>query len=279
MAENQGNQADSQAARRGWKTPLFIGVVVGLLVAILGISSVQIPHNFARTGVLRLLSVLTNLEWDWLLSGNSTPDPPVVIRGGSLAGIGNYTWTQIADYTQGYYTSPSDFTPNTIYLDGVDPNPKVNGDNPDPSVTLMPVRYPPITAPGDWIVTLTYRYGGKSKKDPDTTVLICSKTAPGDKACVVSNKVSGNIYLLSGTNSSGNPAGAIFFKDIDRPKYPVAHFDPSKKCDDTSTDNQPYCNHPYDVTVTTSTTTYGPFRCVDGACDIGIGPPPQAMQR
>jgi hypothetical protein len=205
----------------------------------------------AFVGYSRLIGPLPS----WLAGqkgASSANDSPATAHGGSLSVHGSLDWKSdvAGTYYTVFYKANSAVTPNYFSIDGVDPN-----------STSSPASVADIKATGNWKIEFVFR--DNSKLD------VCSES----DCALKSSALTTTFYLVGESN------GTFTSQLIDRTSPSGAHgsifYDPMG-CSPTSGNPHPMCGHPKTVTVSAyvngsaTSTTYGPYHCVDGVCSIGI---------
>jgi hypothetical protein len=228
----QGNQPKSKPSR----VPLFIGIVIGLAIAILAISGL----NIAPKRVKRL----------WILNGNSTPDPPVVMRGGSVTAVANLRWVQVLSPNV-YKTPAISGTANTVLLDGVELE---GGTDPSPQDKTF------TAGTNNWSIDVKFR--NIDSGGGPTHVLICSNLNNNKSGCDTGSSLSttGTVFLV------WDPNDTLFSSQVDNQNARI-HAELSH-CDYSNFDAG--CDHIQDITLSGFTTGNAKYRCEDGACFVGI---------
>jgi hypothetical protein len=167
-------------------------------------------------------------------------DSPIVVRGGSVGGIGTRGWTKVDAHN---FHADVGGPANTLDLDGID---TTLGDTTHPAkdFTINKLQT-------NWKITLLFRDSTATK------LQICSSVS-----CSTSGTVGSTIYLVGDQNDEMK-----LDSGLDRSGVRM-HFK-LYQCD-TSSDPDPVCNHIANVTMAGIPGYSGPYQCVDGTCDIGI---------
>jgi hypothetical protein len=201
----------------------------------------------------------------------SPADSPVVVRGGSLnlfANAGASRWNP-----SGNLFAINNVPLNNIYLDGVIPPSSAATDPVAQSAPIQPTHY--------WSITLTLRDNGVQH------ITICTKLDQSGTSCNTNStdslpaSTSGTIYVQGDSSNTLNTWG-LKIKHFDRSganaRLHYAVSDCSLNGTDASGNPIPDADDKCDKIkkfVVQDGASSSEFKCVDGACDIGIGAPAQ----
>jgi hypothetical protein len=240
----------------GFGTAVLCFILAAFILRLLAHSNPEIRSvSFLITEVERLIYFIVGPR------GNvsPTPDPPVVVRGGSLNLLTNQTqaWT-LVNGSSTLYSVDIGGLPNDVALDGLYEGSTNVADHSEYSLK------------NNWTATLGLRAGG--------SISICTSLTPGQKTCnsSPSGKLADNsqntlVYLDTSLSSAKLAANA---KQSDSRNGSRLHafFDP-KVCpltnsDGTDADN--YCDKIDTVTLYGIKNANKPYKCADGACDLTI---------
>jgi hypothetical protein len=209
-------------------------------------------------------------DHDYLVKKFGSPsDSPVVVRGGSLNFIAN-AGSAPRWQSNGSLYVVQNVPLNTLYLDGVIPSGSTSIDPVSQASPVMPANY--------WTITLALRKGSGN-------VIICTQTTTdghGRQVCnlsptgVLPSNTRGPIYV------QGDSSNTLAIDDFDRSKRAARMHYKISSCNlsgvdglGNPTDLDPECDKIKTISIQDGPSNTTTFSCVDGACDIGIGPPPQ----
>jgi hypothetical protein len=200
-------------------------------------------------------------------------DSPVTVRGGSLNFIAN-SGAKPRWYPNGNLFEADNVQLNNIYVDGVIP--VVPG-----QTSVDPVPQPnPITPKNYWSITLALRDKGGQH------ITICTELVQGvcntkSSTPLPSNK-KGSIYIQGDASDSLGTQGVVYGDDYDRKGLNARLHYAVSDCTLTGTDvhgnpildGDNSCDKILNFSIQDGPSSSS-FECVEGACDIGIGEPPQ----
>ena len=192
-------------------------------------------------------------------------DSPVTVRGGSVL-VRSQRWTKISNtvFQAANSTSSAPLDTSTVSLDGVPNGGTASSEFTQPNLA------------NNWQLTLNFRLpdGLKDKGDLNLTKLfLCSKLNNAQTACDPTGPLSPNtLYLVTESQKGGTFSDEPQLDNYYRERYDLQICGNNT---DTVTVRDSTCNHIFDIKVDgiPNWSSYSPFRCVAGGCDIGIGAP------
>jgi hypothetical protein len=277
--KQQGDPGDNRELKpRSLAARLFVNGAFWLGIATLGVGVALVilallPASPAKTTAVRAIQGFVNSVVNGLFGGSVTPppDPPIVVRSGSLdvyANHGNLRWQQVPLGPNYLYQADVGELPSTLYLDGVVPNTMSHGSDPE-TITLNTIN--------NWTITFNMRPNGQQS---GPTALICPQLSPKGLFCdpdptgLLTAEPSRTIYF------QGSAYAMPEILDIDRTnKNARLHF-PIPNCDlareearaaGQHADNQ--CDKVDSFTMKQTSMDPVTYWCIDGACSVGIGQP------
>jgi hypothetical protein len=190
----------------------------------------------------------------------SSPDSPVVIRGGSLNVFGNgVNWSQSSGSNYVYQVDIGG-VPSAMELDGIDP--RIGRKTNPNDITLSALQQ-------NWTIAFVLR--NKDSGGNPTQAFLCTQLNAGNTGCSLSPSgalAGGLVYFQADQVTPGNLS-------YDRSQGARLHY-PVPNCplgSGANPDLDPECSKIKTVTLYNVPSYTGPYQCVDGACSIKIAHP------
>jgi hypothetical protein len=258
-------------AKVQWGARHFVGGIgLGLLGALICLAGLRfVPSHQLKIKVLDFLVFVLDLACP--KANAPSPDPPVVVRGGSLNFFGNTSSWHTATSAKHVYQSDIG-TPTSLDLDGV-----VRCNNAQctfpTSTTLTPLNIPFPAQTANWGITLTMR-GGNASIIAICSHLIQDGTGSGNRICdrtPTSSIGSDGVYFQRDASDKvadgewdGRSLGArkhYVFKSCQLSHSGTAGDDLDPACDKINT---------LTVSPGENGSASSTYLCLDGACDVTI---------